>query len=126
MVKLADTTASKAVGLTSVGVQVPPRPFKIQLTHLTYNIYTSNVRETLTVLFICLYCLALSACSPKVTTVGEDRCYEIKGDEVIYTCSNQSAEESGSSTPGYDGPNNPKALNLYRPGRFEDINGIGW
>ena len=24
--KLADTTASKAVGLTSVGVQVPPRP----------------------------------------------------------------------------------------------------
>jgi len=27
VVKLADTTASKAVGLTSVGVQVPPRPF---------------------------------------------------------------------------------------------------
>jgi integrase len=26
VVKLADTTASKAVGLTSVGVQVPPRP----------------------------------------------------------------------------------------------------
>jgi len=32
-VKLADTTASKAVGLTSVGVQVPPRPYSQIFTY---------------------------------------------------------------------------------------------
>ncbi|NIQ07327.1 MAG: hypothetical protein GWO20_16850 [Candidatus Korarchaeota archaeon] len=55
--------------------------------------------------------------------MSEDGCYKIDGDEVIYTCSNQTMQEERTSTPGYDGPNNPKALNLYRPGRFENITG---
>jgi len=33
VVKLADTTASKAVGFTSVGVRVPPRPFLCVFTY---------------------------------------------------------------------------------------------
>jgi len=33
VVKLADTTASKAVGFTSVGVRVPPRPFSKVFTY---------------------------------------------------------------------------------------------
>ncbi|MEM7009253.1 MAG: hypothetical protein AAF462_08995 [Thermodesulfobacteriota bacterium] len=67
--------------------------------------------------------LLSSACGPKATTVNQDGCYEIDGDEIIYTCSGQTKEESYGSTPGYDGVNNPKALNLYRPGRFENITG---
>ncbi len=70
-----------------------------------------------------LFILTLSACAPKVSSVSEDGCNKIDGDEVIYTCSNQTMQEERTSTPGYDGPNNPKALNLYRPGRFENITG---
>ncbi len=73
-----------------------------------------------------LFCLFISACGPKVSTVSEDGCYKIDGDEVIYTCSNQTKESPDNSTPGYDGPNNPKALNLYRPGRFENIGSPVW
>ena len=76
-----------------------------------------------TIMILSLISLSLSACASKVSTVSEDGCYKIDGDEVIYTCSNQTTEDNRTSTQGYDGPNNPKALNLYRPGRFENITG---
>ncbi len=69
-----------------------------------------------------LFLLLLLACGPKVTPVAEDGCYKIVGDKVIYTCGNRTYDESRASTPGYDGVNNPKALNLFRPGRFENYN----
>ncbi len=77
-------------------------------------------------LILGLFLIGLSACAPKVSSVDDSRCYEIEGDNVIYTCDNTKRSESVNSTPGYDGPNNPKALNLYRPGRFESINSPVW
>ncbi len=80
------------------------------------------MREGLYILFISLGFLLFSSCGPKVTPVAEDGCYKIEGNEVLYTCSNRPNDESNASTPGYDGVNNPKALNLFRPGRFENYN----
>lgn len=160
--KLADTTASKAVGLTSVGVQVPPRPHfypqsvnNIMIFHSlelflrrrrpgnwqikVFGLDQSNLnilrfpytlsklpfilKYMRTILLLGLLCLFMSSCAPKTSNVSEDGCYKIEGDEVIYTCNNDTKEEEKTSTPGYDGPNNPKALNLYRPGRFENMTG---
>lgn len=67
----------------------------------------------------------LAACSPKARSVSDSDCYQIVGDEVIYTCNNDSLENPRAN-PGYTGPYNPKALNLYRPGRFENINAPVW
>ena len=89
----------------------------------TFSILPYILNYMRTILLLSIFCLSISACGPKVSTVSEDGCYQIEGDEVIYTCSNQATEEERDSTPGYDGPNNPKALNLYRPGRFENITG---
>jgi hypothetical protein len=67
----------------------------------------------------------LAACIPKASSVSDSDCYQIVGDEVIYTCNNDSPENPRAN-PGYTGPYNPKALNLYRPGRFENINAPVW
>jgi len=84
------------------------------------------VKATVGLLALILFFLVLSACGSKVSSVGEDNCYKIDGEEVVYTCNNETNTSSGNTTPGYDGPNNPKALNLYRPGRFENINSPVW
>ena len=69
--------------------------------------------------------ISLAACSPKASSVSDSDCYQIVGDEVIYTCNNESPENP-EANPGYRGPYNPKVLNLYRPGRFENINAPVW
>jgi len=84
------------------------------------------VKSILIVSILSLYCLALSACGSKVSSVNDKGCYEIEGDNVVYTCdNNKNADETNINT-GYDGPNNPKALNLFRPGRFENLNSPVW
>ncbi|GJM17342.1 MAG: hypothetical protein DHS20C13_26690 [Thermodesulfobacteriota bacterium] len=75
------------------------------------------------IILLGLFLLTFSACGPKVSSVGQDGCYEIVGDEVVYTCKNDSPDNPRANT-GYMGPYNPKALNLYRPGRFENV--AGW
>ena len=72
-------------------------------------------------LAIVLLSVALSGCGPKASSVSDSSCYQIVGDSVLYTCNNDSPENPRANT-GYDGPYNPKALNLYRPGRFENLN----
>ena len=84
------------------------------------------MKASLILLILGLFFLALSACGYKVSSVGEDNCYKIDGEEVVYTCNNETNTNYGNSAPGYDGPNNPKALNLFRPGRFENINSPVW
>ena len=69
--------------------------------------------------------ISLAACSPKSSSVSDIDCYPIVGDEVINTC-NIDSPENPRANPGYTGPYNPKALNLYRPGRFENINAPVW
>ncbi len=78
------------------------------------------------VLLLGLFFLGLSACGSKVSSVNDNGCYEIDGDNIVYTCDNSKEADYKNTTPGYDGPNNPKALNLYRPGRFENINSPVW
>ena len=51
-----------------------------------------------------------------------DDCYEFDGGNIEYSCNDKSNSEVNT---GYGGPNNPKALNLFRPGRFENINSPG-
>jgi hypothetical protein len=84
------------------------------------------VNTKLWLLIFGFFFLALSACGSKVSSVDDNSCYEIEGDIIVYTCENNKNAESVNSTPGYDGPNNPKMLNLFRPGRFEDINSPVW
>lgn len=69
-----------------------------------------------------LFVIAFSACGSKVSSVDNSSCYKIDGDSVIYTCDNSKEADYKNATPGYDGPSNPKALNLFRPGRFDNIN----
>ena len=83
------------------------------------------MKSILIVSILSLYCLALSACGSKVSSVNDKGCYEIDGDSIIYTCNNDSPYNPRANT-GYDGPNNPKALNLFRPGRFENLNSPVW
>jgi len=77
--------------------------------------------------FIPLFCfsllIVLSACSSKVATVEEEDCYRFDGGNIEYTCNIDSDSEVNT---GYIGPNNPKALNLFRPGRFESVNSPVW
>jgi len=80
----------------------------------------------LIVLFLGLLFFSLFACGSKVSNVGGEDCYKIDGDNIVYTCDNNKNAEINKTSTGYDGPNNPKALNLYRPGRFENINSPVW
>ncbi|TFG75764.1 MAG: hypothetical protein E4H21_08020 [Thermodesulfobacteriales bacterium] len=77
----------------------------------------------LKLLIFSLFFLALSACGSKVSSVGEEDCYRFDGGNIEYTCNDKSNAETNT---GYGGPNNPKALNLFRPGRFENINAPVW
>lgn len=70
-----------------------------------------------------LFFLSLSACGSKVTSVEEEDCYRFDGGNIEYTCNIDSDSEVNT---GYIGPNNPKALNLFRPGRFESVNSPVW
>ena len=70
-------------------------------------------------LLLCLFFLALTACGSKVSSVSGDDCYEIDEDNLAYNCEN-------NANTGYGGYYNPEALNLFRPGRFEDINTPVW
>jgi hypothetical protein len=74
--------------------------------------------------FAFLY-INLTSCGPKVGSNSDSRCYQIVGVEVISTCNNDSPENPKANT-GYTGPYNPKALDLYRLGRFENINAPVW
>ncbi len=73
-----------------------------------------------------LFFFTLSACGSKVTSVDNSSCYEIDGDSVVYTCDNSKEADYKNAAPGYGGPNNPEALNLFRPGRFDNINSPVW
>lgn len=75
-------------------------------------------------LIILLFVVGLSACGSKQNGY-DSSCYEIAGDEVLYTCKDDSPDNPRANT-GYMGPYNPKALNLYRPGRFENIGSPVW
>ncbi|MFB3148808.1 MAG: hypothetical protein ACE10J_09135 [Thermodesulfobacteriota bacterium] len=70
-------------------------------------------------LLLCLFFLTLTACGSKVRSVSGDDCYEIDENNLAYNCEN-------NSNTGYGGYYNPEALNLFRPGRFEDINTPVW
>jgi len=69
--------------------------------------------------------LAFTACGSAPSSMNASGCYEIDGDTVVYTCENNSPDNPRANT-GYGGPYNPKALNLYRPGRFDNINAPVW
>jgi hypothetical protein len=84
------------------------------------------VNTKLWLLIFGFFFLALSACGSKVSSVNDKGCYEIEGDNAVYTCENKKDADEPNTNTGYDGPNNPKALNLYRPGRVENINSPVW
>jgi hypothetical protein len=84
------------------------------------------VNTKLWLLIFGFFFLSFSACGSKVSSVNDNGCYEIDGDNIVYTCDNNKNAEINKTSTGYDGPNNPKALNLYRPGRFENINSPVW
>lgn len=70
-------------------------------------------RSLLTILFFMALGL-MTGCGSKVSGwVGSD-CYECEGVNTPCDCS------------GYGGYNNPKALNLFRPGRLEDLDSPVW
>jgi hypothetical protein len=92
---------------------------------LIFSVYNLKVKAILKVLAIVSFFLALTACGSKPSSMNDSGCYEIDGDKVVYTCENDSPDNPRANT-GYDGPYNPKALNLYRPGRFENINAPVW
>ena len=83
------------------------------------------MRKKFIILIFFSLLIILSACGSKGSGGYDGRCYEIVGDEVIYTCKNDSPDNPRANT-GYMGPYNPKALNLYRPGRFENLNSPVW
>lgn len=83
------------------------------------------MKEKMFSVIIAVIFIVLFACGPKRSTQYDGNCYQTYGDEVKYTCKNDSPQNPGSNT-GYAGPNNPKALNLFRPGRFEDANSPVW
>ncbi len=58
--------------------------------------------------------LSLGSCGARVGgSVGGD-CYECEGVDFPCNC------------PGYGGYYNPDALDIFRPGRFDDINNPVW
>lgn len=77
-------------------------------------------------LLLCLFFLTLTACGSKVSSVNDNGCYEIDGNNIVYSCENNRNAEIEKTNAGYGGPYNPKALNLYRQGRFENINSPVW
>jgi hypothetical protein len=77
------------------------------------------VKPKLIVIIFCVFFLALTACGSKVSSVSGDDCYEIDENNLAYNCEN-------NTNTGYGGYYNPEALNLFRPGRFEDINSPVW
>jgi len=80
--------------------------------------------KAILILFVfTLFFLTLSACGSKVTSVEEEDCYRFDGGNIEYTCN---TDPDSKENTGYGGPNNPKALNLFRPGRFEDANSPVW
>ena len=70
-------------------------------------------------LLLCLFFLTLTACGSKVRSVIGVECYESDENNLADNCEN-------NSNTGYGGYYNPEALNLFRPGRFEDINTPVW
>jgi len=83
------------------------------------------MKEKMSSVIIVIIFTALFACGSKRSAEYDGNCYQIEGDEVVYTCNNDSPDNPRANT-GYTGPYNPKALNLYRPGRFESINAPVW
>jgi len=81
------------------------------------------MRVLINIIVFSFLLLALSACSSKVASVEEEDCYRFDGGNIEYTCNIDSDSEVNT---GYIGPNNPKALNLFRPGRFESVNSPVW
>ena len=59
---------------------------------------------------LCLFLLFMTACG---STVGSG-------------CSGCAHTPCDCTGDGYGGPYNPKALDLYRPGRFEDLDSPGF
>jgi len=80
----------------------------------------------LSALFLGFFILTLSACGSKVSSVNDGGCYEIDDDTIVYSCENNKNAEIEKTNTGYDGSYNSKALNLYRPGRFENISSPVW
>ena len=65
-------------------------------------------------LLVSLLLLTLSACGAKVGgSIGGD-CYECEGMDFPCSC------------PGYGRYYNPDALDIFRPGRLDDINSPVW
>lgn len=77
------------------------------------------MKAKLRLLIFGLFFLTLTACGSKVSSVSGDDSYEIDGDNIAYNCNN-------NTNTGYGGYYNPEALNLFRPGRFDDINTPVW
>jgi hypothetical protein len=98
--------------------------FVSKTSHTAFILYVMRSLLIIGVIAFGLLCIYLNSCGPKVSS-SDSSCYQIVGDEVIYTCNNDSPENPRANT-GYTGPYNPKALDLYRPGRFENINAPGW
>ena len=66
-------------------------------------------------LILSLVIITLSSCGGQLAgSVGGD-CYECQGTDVPCTC-----------PQGYGGYYNPDALDIYRPGRFDDLNNPTW
>lgn len=79
------------------------------------------VNLKLKMIVVGLFFIVLTACASKQQSMDSIGCYEIEGDTVVYVCRDFSPENPKANT-GYDGPYNPKALDLFRPGRLENIN----
>ncbi len=63
---------------------------------------------------LCLLLLFITACGSTVSGRAGSDCYE---------CVDTTCDCTGN---GYGGPYNPKALDLYRPGRFQDLDSPGF
>ncbi|KAB2835029.1 MAG: hypothetical protein F9K51_00880 [Candidatus Dadabacteria bacterium] len=65
-------------------------------------------------IILCSPLLFLAACGAAVSGRAGGECYG---------CADTPCDCTGN---GYGGPYNPKALDLYRPGRFEDLDSPGF
>lgn len=69
----------------------------------------------ISIFFAVLFLLSLASCGAKLSGgVGGD-CYECINADLPCTC-----------PQSYGGYENPEALDIYRPGRFDDLNYPAW
>ena len=71
--------------------------------------------QFLLIILASLLLLSLGSCGGQLAGSVGNNCYECQGVDYACTC-----------PQGYGGYYNPDALDIYRPGRFDDINSPVW